>query len=429
MREARFDDAVGRRIQDWSSELLGDEIAAGLDEFFGSREREMDDADMQIFATWFHNDRELAGGGTPAERYAARADVAAAEREAASRIAAAPLGLYRVLVVEPGRSLALEELLGGTRIEVRSSHVSREAVRWDILLARIMDGDPPSLWGPTRFFEPCEEPELRAKLAQLAGSPLGDLDEQALASTFRRHALELMRFRPPSRSAEPSFFTLEGDPVAFASAVWEVHDDAAAAERMRDLGGLQPADPLELDITAERATLVMQRPPLPPGALVLESSPVGAMDTVPIATLRLECEELHAEAMSEQRLAQTLEIVAADFGDLVELRNRDVMSVDEALAARRAGRHDPAAERVDATELLLAGDFVNERMRRWLDEPHQLLDGRTPREAVVGTDRAAVVRLLRQIENGAEHARRRGEPAVDVARLRDELGLSDELAA
>jgi antitoxin Xre/MbcA/ParS-like protein len=428
VREARFDDAVGRRIQDWSSEMFDDEITAALEEFVGP-ERVMDDADIQIFATWFHNDRELSGGGTPAERYAARPDLPAPEREAAARIATARLGLYRVLAVEPGRSLAMEDVAGGSRIDVRSPHVSREAVRWDLLLARIMDGDPPSLWGPTRFFEPCEEPELRAELAQLAGSPLDELDEHALASTFRRHALELMRFIPPSRSTEPCFFTLEGDSVVFAAATWEVHDQAAAAERMRDLGVLRPVDPLEIDITAPRATLVRQRPPLPPGALVLESSPVDATDRIPIATLRLEGDLLRAEAMSERRLGQTLEIVAADFGELVELRSRDVTSVDEALAPRRAGRHDPSPERVDAAELLLAGDLVNERMRRWLDEPHQFLDGRTPRETVAGTDRAEVVRLLRQIENGAERARRRGEPGVDVAQLRDELGLTDELAA
>jgi hypothetical protein len=428
VREARFDDAVGRRVQDWSSKHLGDEITAALEEFVGP-ERTMDDDDIQIFATWFHQDRELAGGGTPAERYAARPELPADEREAASRIATARLGLYRVLAVEPGRSLTLEHLFDGARIGVRSPYVSRDAVRWDILLARVMAGEPPSLWGPTRFFEPSEEPELRAELARLVGSPLDELDRQALASTFRRHALELMRISPPSRSAEPSFFTFEGDPVAFASAIWAVHDIAAAVELMRDLGGLLPGDPLELDITASRASLVLQRPPLPPGALVLESSPVGALDTIPLATLRLEGDELRAEAMSEQRLEQTFEIVAADFGDLVEFRSRDVTSVEEALAARRPGHPDPRPARVDAAELLLAGDFVNERMRRWLDEPHQLLDGRTPRDAFVGADQAEVVRLLRQIENGAERARRRGEPAVDVARLRNELGLSDELAA
>lgn len=427
MREARFDDAVGRRIQDWSSKLLGDEISAALEEFVGP-ERTMDDNDIQIFATWFHNDRELASGGTPAERYAARPDLAEPERDAASRIGAARLGLYRVVAVEPGRSLTLEHIFDGTLRVVRSPHVSRAAVRWDVLLARVMKGEPPSLWGPTRFFEPCEEPELRAELVRLAGSPVGELDEQGFAAMFRRHALELMRFLPPSRSAEPSFFTLEGDPVAFASATWEVRDVAAAVERMRELAGLLPDDRLELDITASRASLVPQRPPLPPRALVLESSPVGALDTIPIATLRLEGDELHAEAMSEQRLEQTFEIVAADFGELLELRSREVTSVDEALAVRGTGGRS-LPPRADRWEQRLAGDFVNERMRRWLDEPHPLLDGHTPREAVAGAGRAEVSRLLRQIENGAERARRRGEPAVDVTRLRGELGLGDELAA
>jgi hypothetical protein len=417
VREARFDDAVGRRIQDWSSELFDDEITAALEEFIADGERVMDDGDIQIFATWFHNDRALAGGRTPAERYAARPDIPDSERDAAERIASARLGLYRVVAVEPGRSLTLEELAGDRRVEVRSPHVSREAIRWDIVLARVMDGEPPSLWGPTRFFEPCEELEFLAELVRLAASLPG------------ARALALMRYVPASRSAEPSFYTLEGDPVAFAAATWQIHDRAAAAERTRELGGLVAGDPLEMDITAQRATLVSQRPPLPPGALVLESSPVGAIDTISIATLRLEGGELRAEAMSEERLQQTLEIVAADFGEVVEFRHRDVTSVDEALAERRSRRRAPQPERVEASELRLIGDFASERMRRWLDEPHQSLAGRTPREAAAGPDRAEVVRLLRQIENSAERARRRGEPAIDVVGLRSELGLDDELAA
>ena len=133
--------------------------------------------------------------------------------------------------------------------------------------------------------------------------------------------------------------------------------------------------------------------------------------------------------MSEQRLGETIEIVAADFGELVELRSKGVTSVDEALAARSSSRGDSTPPRLDVGERRLVGELATERMRRWLDEPHQLLGGRTPREAVAGADRAEVVRLLRQIENGAERARRRGEPAADVTPLRDELGLSDELAA
>ena len=207
MREARVDDAVGRRIQAWSLMQFDDELGVALDEYVGP-ERVMDDDDIQIFATWFHNDRELAGGGTPAERYAARIDLPIAERDAASKIASARLGLYRVLSVEPGRWLELEDIFDRRRIEVTSPHVSREAVRWDILLGRVMEGDPLSLWGPTRTFEPCDEPELHAELERLSGSSLGRLDTSARSAAFRRHALELMRFSPggrrPSRASSRS---------------------------------------------------------------------------------------------------------------------------------------------------------------------------------------------------------------------------------
>jgi hypothetical protein len=430
-REARLDDAVGRRIQAWSAKQFGDDIGVALEQFVGP-ERVLDDDDIQIFATWFHNDRVLAGGRTPAERYAACTDLPMVEREAASRIASTRLGLYRVLSVEPGHSLTLQDIVDGARVEVRSPHVSREAVRWDILLARVMEGDPPSLWGPTRFFEPCDEPELRAELERLAGLPVGELDAADLAATFRRHALELMRFSPARLTAEPSFFTLEGDPVAFATATWRVDDLPAVTEKLRGLGGLLPDEPVELDITVARASLVEQRSLLPPGAHILEASPVDAPETVPIASLRLEGGQLHAEAISEERIAYAIELITEDFGELVEFRAWNLTSAEEALAAHRSGRRRslrPSRESLAGDERRPVGDLVTERMERWLDEPHQLLDGHTPREAAAGTGRAQVVRLIRQLENGAERARRRGEPVVDVARLRDELDLSDELAA
>lgn len=431
MREAQLDNAVGRRIQDWSSKQFDDEIGAALEEYVDP-ERVMDDDDIQIFGTWFHNDRELAGGRTPAERYAARDDLPIAEQAAAARIASARLGLYRVISVEHGRSLRLEDIFDGARVEVRSPHVSREAVGWDILLGRIMEGDPPSLWGPTRTFEPCDEPELRAELERLTDLSLEQLDETARAATFRRHALEVMRFSPARLTAEPSFFTLEGDPVGFATATWRVHDLAAVTEQLRGLGGLLPDEPVELDITVPRASLVEQRPALPPGSLVLEGGPVDAPETVPIASLRLDGGQLHAEAISEERIAYAIELITQDFGELVELRERNLTSVDEALAAhnpRRRRSLRPFRESLESNERRLVGELATERMRRWLDEPHQLLDGRTPREAAAGTGRAEVARLIRQLENSAERSRRRGEPAADVARLRDELDLSDDLAA
>jgi hypothetical protein len=93
-----------------------------------------------------------------------RGEARGAGGEAASRIATAKLGLHRVLAVEPGHWIVLEDIVRGTRARVRSANVSRDAVRWDILLGRVMDGEPQSLWGPVRFFEPRDEEELLAEL-------------------------------------------------------------------------------------------------------------------------------------------------------------------------------------------------------------------------------------------------------------------------
>ena len=427
-RERRFDEAVGRRIQKWSSESFKDEVGAALEEFAGA-ERSMDDDDLQIFAVWFHNDRELPGGGTPAERYARRGDLPEDER-AAARIASAGLGIHRVLAVEPGESLVLEDLVRGTRTEVYSQAVSREVVRWDILIGRVMDGDPPSLWGPARFLQPADELELVAELERLAGAS----DEQALSRALRERALDLMRFQPPSWSVEPSLFTLEGDPVAQGSATWRVRDVRVARERIRALGGLAPDEPTEIDITISRKDLVTARPALPAGAIVLEAGPVDDLDRVPVATLQLEGSELRVETMSAQRLERAIEIVELDFGDVAELSDQDVVSIERMLAERGSEHEstDPAPEELppSAEERRLVGDAMTARMRLWLDEPHPQLDGRTPRQAAgTGERHDELLRVVRAIENGAGRARRDGEPAADVAWMRHELGLEDSLAA
>lgn len=430
---ARFDDAVGRRIQDWTADTFGGEIDVALEEY-APPDSALSDDDLQIFSAWFHNDRELPAGGTPAERYAARLDMPAEEREAAERIASANLGLHRVLAVEPGHWIELEDIVFGCRTRVRSASVSRDAVRWDILLGRVMAGDPESLWGPVRLFAPDEEPELLAELRRLAGIDADRADARSeLEVAFRRQALELMRFRPPSRDIRPSYFTPEGDPMAHGQAAWEVYEHAEAEARMRALGGLAPGEPLEIDLTVRRDRLLAKdRPPLPKGALVIETSRIGDDENVPVATVRLEQGELRVEAMSEERLALAIEAVDEDFGELAELVRRDVTPIAQRLEERDhpAPEDDVDLAPIDPAERadLLSG-AMTEWMHRWLDEPLPVLGGESPREAAGGERRGEVVKLLRSIENRAERAGRQGEPGVDAACLRAELALDDELAA
>ena len=423
---SRFDDEVGRRIQDWASRELSGEIGAALEQFAG-RERVMDDTDVQIFTTWFHNDRRLRGGVTPAERYAARSELPADERAVASRIAAARLRIHRVLAVEPGVSLLLEDVVGGGRVEVRSENVSRDAVRWDMLIGRVMDGDPSTLWGPARVLEPADESGLIAELERLVGDSVASMRDR-VADVFRDHALELMRYRPPRWDVEPSFFTVEGDPIVQGSATWSVRDLRGVRERFRVLGRLASHDPLEMDITAPRDRLVTERPELPDGAIVVEAS-VGDLDTVSVATLRLEGEHLSVEAMSEERLDHAIDIVASDFDQLVEFSHREVVPIEPLLAEHRQAP-PRAGERSSsglppAEERRIVADFMTEYTRKWLDEPHPQLGGCTPRHAAAGEHRADLVSLVRGIENRSERARRDGEPFADVAWIREELELDE----
>jgi hypothetical protein len=433
-RAARFDDAVGRRIQDWTSKVASEQVDAALEEFAGP-DRTMDDDDVQIFSAWFHNDRRLPSGGTPAERYAARDDLPSDEREAASRIAAARLGLYRVLAVEPGRWIALADIVCGARVRVQSANVSREAVRWDILLGRVMVGEPQSLWGPVRLFKPDDEPELLAELRRLAGVGGDGSDEgMDLSAAFTDGALELMRFRPPSWDVEPSFFTPEGDPMAHCQATWRVHEPVPARKRIRAFGGLAPGDPCEIEITVPRDRLLPEdRPPLPEGALVIQTEYIGDSDEIPIATVRLDGRELHVEAMSKERFDLAIEAVDTDFGDIAEPVERDVTPIEKRLEERRessasVGDDAPAVQR-PAEERHLLSKLMTDQLRRWLDEPLPILGGETPREAAAGKRRDDVVTLVRGIENHADRARRRGEVGAEVAWLRAELAIEDELAA
>ena len=424
---SRLDDEVAQRIQDWASRVLSDEIGAALEQFAG-RERVMDDTDVQIFTTWFHNDRELRCGVTPAERYVVRSELAADERAVASRIAAARLGIHRVLAVEPGVSLLLEDVVSGGRVEVLSGNVSRDAVRWDILIGRVMDGDPPTLWGPARVLEPADELGLIAELERLAGESVSSMRDRA-AHLFRVHALELMRYRPPRWDLEPSFFTVEGDPIVQGSATWSVRDLREVRERFRVLGRLAPDDPLEMDITAPRDRLAAERPQLPDGAIVIEAS-AGDLDTISVATLRLEGEHLSVEAMSEERLDHAIDIVAWDFDQLVELCHREVVPIEPLLAehrraSSRAGKRSSSGLPPAEERRIVAG-FMTEYTRKWLDEPHPQLGGCTPRHAAAGEHRADLVSLVRGLENRSERARRDGEPFADVAWIREELEL-DEL--
>lgn len=428
-KHARDDSRVGRSISDWSVEQFGDELAEAFEEFHPESHR-IGERDFALLLTWFNSDRELSGGGTPVERFLARPDLDPDEREIAERIAAARLGIHRVRAVVPGRSLELENLLTGALIAVASQTVSCEVVRWDVVLCRVMPSDTvATLWGPVLVYAPDEEAELLVELARLAAAYGLCRDPAGLSEVFRLASRELLRFVPPSRAVEPSLFTAEGNPVVAARATWSLvdPDDAFrvldAPPELLWVGESDDGTGECFQFTGDRAELVARRPPLPSNALFFESSYAGFPDRIGIGTFVLAGCELRFDAISEQRLEHALELVSRRLAGNAELLERKITPFDHDRTDRQQAL-GPAEEDVQAA------DYLDQYLRRWLDEPLARLDGATPRAAAsIPKLRGELEFLLRAIENRAEHARRAGAAWPDVAWLRNELDLSSQLAA
>jgi hypothetical protein len=318
----------------------------------------------------------------------------------------------------------------GALVRVGSQGVSREVLRWDVLLCRVMPGDPaPSLWGPVLVFAPDEEPELLAEVGGLAKAHRLRSDPPGLAEACRVASRQLLRFVPPSRLVEPSLFTTEGDPLACAHARWRLADPEAAFALLDDppellwMGESEDGGGECFQLTADRAALVARRSPLPPRALCFESSYEGFPDRIGVGTFVLAGCALRFDAISEARLERALALVAARLGGGAVLVEREVGPLGLERPRRQPGPAAPELEAVGTT-------FVEAHIRRWLDEPLERLNGMSPRAAAsVPALRAELELLLRSIENRAERNRRAGQAWPDVGWLRQELGVSPQLAA
>jgi hypothetical protein len=446
---------IWNRMQSWALERFGDELGAALKEHMDARgvgtdERPAMDDDLSLALCWLLIDRELAdGSGVPAQLYANLPELTAPEREIATRIATCGLGLHRVTDVDSGASIGLENVLTGARARVTSPNVSREAVRWHVLLCRVMVGGPtPSLWGAAGFYEPAEEAELLAELRRIADAHELGRNHIALEAALHVGARELVCFIPPSRRAARVPYTLEGDRVVIADACWHLSEPAPAFDALLDAPELtlddttDGSEDITFDWLTSRRALLARRPPVPIGAICMESGPAlvsedGELelpDLTSLGTFTLRDDRLEFSGTSEERLARAIALIERHLGSLAGRPKRHVRSVDDALAARRSQRQPAptvrphAGRAVRGQHSLVPEARIRElTYRRWIDDPNERLAGLSPRAAAARSEhREELERQLRNLEHHSARERNDGRPGPDVAWLRAELSLDWE---
>ena len=444
--DAREAERVWGRMQSWALARFGDQIGAAVKAHMdargvGTEARPALDEDLSLALCWLLIDRDVETGGTPAQLYSQLSELSSGERQVAARIAGSGLGLHRVREAEPGAWIELEDVLDGRTVRVSSANVSREAVRWHLLLCRVMQGGPsPSLWGAAVFYEPAEEPELHDELRRIATARGLGAGTAGLRAALRVGAGELLCFTPPSRRAERVPHTLEGDSVVMAQASWKLRDPDAAFAALCAVPELA-RDDVDADdevVTfswlASRRDLLARRPPLPVGAICLESGPLtlspdGELeenDVTSLGTFTLRGERLEFFGLSEARLAQAMALIGRRLGPLAHRPRRKVRSVEAAIGdAPTAGMpaHVTSPGRRGSRPPL---DARMQRLvyKRWIDDPNERLAGLSPRDAAGRPEhRDELERQLRSLEHHDARTRDDGRPGPDVAWLRAELAL------
>ena len=447
---------VWGRMQGWAFKQFGDELGEALKEHMdargiGTEDRPAMDDDLSVALCWLLIDRELAQvGGTPAQRYAELPELSRDERAMTRRIAQSRLGLQRVRDVVPGVWIDLENVLTGARVRVSSPNVSQEAVRWDVLLCRLMTGGPgPSLWGGAAFYEPEEEVELLAVLERIAGDHHLGAGPAALEEALRVGARELVCFVPGSRCVEKVPCTLEGDVVSFSEVSWSVRDPTFVLEELSRVpefvavGKTDDGKGFLFEWVVSRRDLIARRSAVPANAILFESSPLkpnddGGLyelaDVTSFGQFALRGRRLTFSGMSEARADAAIRLVELCLGDLGSDPTRSVRSFEDALSASRAeatgsskyGRQ-AAAPSGDAPSWLMEQRLRELLYRRWVDEPIDCLGGLSPRAAAAcGRYRNELESLLRGLEHRNALQRADRAPGPEVAWLRAELGLEVE---
>ncbi len=336
------------------------------------------------------------------------AEVAPRERELIESWSRSHVGLYEVREVKAGSGLELKDLVTDEIFFVHDVNTSKQLVRWDGALARVVPGERghefsgAGLSVPRKQLEPLrawmEEDRLRT------GMPWPEYLKRNLPR-IRRQPEELRKEWIESLKLSNT----DGEELLFSKAVYRVQDRETLTAALRSCP--------EIDGDDEGKHYTWLR------------GPDGKEGRTVLGNMRVEGAEMEFECNSKQRHKRGKKMLAELAGPALR-HLRDEFTTQREMK-RRAVNDTRAAEPVrdeipPEVRHKLVTEVMEQRAAKWPDMELPALDGKTPRQAVkTAGGRLKVAALLRDFENLEAHIRRAGEPFYDVDRLRTELGLKE----
>jgi hypothetical protein len=327
-----------------------------------------------------------------------------------------PFSFHAVTAAEPGRSIALRDLLTGREVVVRERLASGVATPGDVMYARAVTLDGVSiLVGLEPFLLPASLQNAIIDLRESHAGEGGFLDDEevgalddSLRASYRSWEAELRNPRPPALQ------NTDGDPLAFHTLTYDL--SCSPDEAFRALAPLAVGeDPEEMrgdgEMDGDGALVSIEFPWLRLG----NAQNAGWENTV-LGHIELELGLLTISVNSEKRAERIQSEVGRRLGERALPRSFEREAWRDALRPkpRRSGAAPESPEVRAELERMRDAQW-----RAWPDQPIPALGGRTPRAAArTESGRERLEALLLDFASSPPNPM-----SPDVDALRRELGL------
>lgn len=378
----------------------------------------LDSACAQSLLGWSSGHHRGPDGRTALELYLEeRGDALAAEgRALVAAEGEAWFSYHEVVSAEPGRTIALRDLLAGGARTVEEKSASRLVRPREVILARVLDlGSRAILAGcHLRPLAPREGDEarrrlrsaLRVRAAKVPAAKLREATANGMLFRVWQELVDAAAARP-----QPSLQNTDGEEFILTVDRFDV----AAGNDADVVAGLMGLPGARRDEREDDGTVSV--------SFVREGNARGVLPTTLIGHAVLHSGLLRLETNSVQRADRLRERVSGRLGPLVTFRIREHAD-PVAHLPEGTGSAGPAAPEPMPPEVLeVLKGMQAEHYQRWLGDELPALGGLTPREAAKrkGAPRKRLELLLAELEHA--EAGQPEQQRFDVSVLRRELGL------
>ena len=403
----------------------------------------IEEEEMPGFQEWCIHDFVLSDGQRLIDRFAEEVGPSLPEAEAkllTAWRAMNRLRLFEVQSVQHGTGVVVRDLLNDETLTINDRSASRSMQRWMVVLARPHQAEDRICFTGS---SPALTPRWKGEMVQAAQKLWDDYRARRSEATpsefYRDRSLDLlhaMQRLQEEAMRPPVFLTAEGHALVEAHAEYIVRDAQAVADILREAEEFNDAGPSEADTRAEHFNWLLRgrsrvpEKPIPDkGAVALRTdwtAGPGEPSFRSLGDLTLWKDRLELECMSRERLKAGKALLAEMLGDLAQHR-RDRVKPLKLEPQSPADDETPRRRwpRLSREEQALAQEMIDRFAAEWLNNPIPALGNLSPRQAAnIPEHRDKVIELLKQLEYMEDERQARGEPpAMDVARIRRDLGL------